>query len=117
MRGAVGSKHYDTEKSELIRTDPDGTQIFRKRTRPTDFFRYNPAGETARQRFQDLTPEEALILIPENTASQRSSSNSNTVRFKPYDLERIRILATEQGMPINRFLIMLVDQYEQDRKR
>lgn len=116
MRGVVGSKHYDTEKSELIKTDADGLQIYRKRTRPTDFFRFDPKGRTAREKFQDLTPEEALELIPENTASRTATANSNTVRFRPYDLQRIREHATRRGMTINNFLVMLVDQYEDSQR-
>ena len=116
MRGVVGTKHYDTEKSELIKTDADGLQIYRKRTRPTDFFRFDPNGRTAREKFRDLTPEEALELIPENTASQMASNNSNTIRFRPYDLQRIREHATKCGMTMNNFLIMLVGQYEDSQK-
>ena len=116
MRGVVGTKHYDTEKSELIQVRPDGTEIYRKRTRPTDFFRFNPAGETAKERFQDLAPEEALELIPPNTASQRATANSNTIRFRPHDLQRIREHATRRGMTMNNFLVMLVDQYENSQR-
>lgn len=115
MKGRIGTKHYDTEKADLIRIDPDGTQIFRKKTR-LEFFRYNPAGETAQTRFQDLTPAESTELMPANTASRTATNSSNTVRFKPYDLERIRHLALAEGLPVNQFLLMLVDRYEYNRR-
>ena len=111
MKGRIGSKSYDTEKADLIRNNPDGTQIFRKRGRSTEFFRYNPAGETSISRFKDLTPAESSELMPPNTASRTATNKGNTVRFKPYDLERIRHLALAEGLPVNQFLVMLVDQY------
>ena len=115
MKGRIGTKHYDTEKADLIRIDPDGTQIFRKKTR-LEFFRYNPAGETAQTRFQDLTPAESTELMPANTASRTATNSSKTVRFKPYALERIRHLALAEGLPVNQFLLMLVDRYEYNRR-
>lgn len=115
MKGRIGSKHYDTETAELIRTEPDGTQIYRKKTR-LEFFRYNPAGETAAEKFQNLTPAESTELMPPNTASRTATNSSNTVRFKPYDLERIRRYALAEGLPVNQFLLMLVDQYEYNHR-
>ena len=116
MKGRIGTKHYDTEKADLIQVCPDGTEIYRKKARNVEYFRYDPAGRTAQERFHDLGPAESMQLLPPNTASQAATNKGNTVRFKPYDLERIRRHALAEGMPVNQFLLMLVEQYEQSRE-
>ena len=44
MKGRVGTKNYDTDKSELIGTEPDGIQVYRKKGRSTLMYLYNPQG-------------------------------------------------------------------------
>lgn len=116
MRGRVENRTYDTETAVLIKTLPDGTEIYKKKGRAPGFFRYNPAGETDAKRFRDLTPAEAVKYLPLNTENRAATNNSNTVRFKPHDLDRIRVHAACCGLPINQFLMMLVNQYEQEKK-
>lgn len=116
MRGRVGTKEYDTEKADLIETLPDGIQVYRKKSVAKEFFLYNPAGTVARERFFQLPHDQAMKYIPENTKSRITSRNGNTLRFSPYDLERIRQHAVRLGMPANRFVLMLVDRYEQEQK-
>ena len=116
MKGRVGSKHYDTDKATLIDTLLNGMQIYRKRGRSSEFFMYNPEGSTAKEKFFDLLPEQVEKYIPENTKSKVSISNSNTIRFTPYDIERIRQHAFRNGMPMSKFLLMLVDEYERQQK-
>lgn len=114
MKGRVGTKNYDTEKSELIETRDDGIQVYRKKGRSAghDYFFYNPQGKTAKEKFFDLSPEEVINYIPENTKSKKPDRKASRMRFSPYDLERIRTLALLEGMPMNRFVMMLVDEYE-----
>lgn len=115
MRKRVGTKLYDTETAILVDTTPEGIQVYRKKTSP-QFFLYNPSGKTAKEMFFELPVEETLKYIKPNPKSRTASNNSNTVRFKPYDLERIRVFALKAGMSINNFLLMLVDEYERHNK-
>jgi len=112
MIGRVGTKSYDTDKATLIDTLPDGIQVYRKKGRSTEFYLYNPNGSTAKERFFDLPPEDALKYIPENTKSKNAPRGSSQIQFRPYDLERIRNLALKNGMAMNNFVMMLVDEYE-----
>ena len=112
MKGRIGTKHYDTDKATLIETLPDGIQVYRKKGRSTEFFLYNPQGSVAREKFFDLPEEQALKLLPENIKSKRATNKSNQIQFTPYDLERIRRHALANGMPMNRFILSLVDEYE-----
>jgi len=113
MKGRVGTKNYDTDKAELIDTLPDGIQVYRKKGRSTLFYLYNPQGKTAKEKFFELPPEDAIRYLPENTKSKKIEF-SNTIRFRPYDLERIRRLSLSHGMQMNNFVMMLVDKYEAD---
>ena len=114
MKARVGTKNYDTNKSELIDTLPDGIQVYRKKGRSTMFYIYNPQGRTAKEKFFDLPPEQAIQYVSENKQSRMASKNSNTIRLTPYEHERVKTLALKQGMPMNRFVMMLVDKYEAD---
>ena len=112
--GRPKMKTYDTRRAELIETRPDGIQVYRRKGRGTGFFLYNPTGATPREQFFELPNEEAMKYIPENTKSKSAPHGSSQIQFVPYDLERIRTLAFKQGMPMNRFVMMLVDKYEAD---
>ena len=112
--GRPKMKTYDTRRAELIETRPDGIQVYRRKGRGTGFFLYNPEGTTPREQFFELPNEEAMKYIPENTQSRMATTNSNTIRFTPHEHERIKTLAFKQGMPMNRFVMMLVDKYEAD---
>lgn len=116
MRKRIGTKHYDTEKATLVDTLPDGIQVYRKTGRSTECYYYNPNGNTAREKFIDLSEEEAEKYMPEVNYSYASTNSGNTVRFRPYDFQRIKRYAKESNMAMNNFLIMLVDEYEQRPK-
>jgi len=115
MKGQIGTKHYDTDKSKLIETRPDGIQVYRKKGRSTDFYIYNPQGRVVREKFFDLPPEEAIKYVPENTYSKKLAEGK-TIKFSQYDLERIRRLALLNNMQIIQFILMLVDEYEQRQR-
>ena len=112
MRKRIGTKMYDTDTAVLVDTLDDGVQVYRKTGRSQEMFVYNPNGKTGKEMFFDLPTDQAIKYIPENTKSKRATVNSNTIRFKPYDIERIRQLAFYNGMPMNNFVMMLVDEYE-----
>lgn len=115
MKGRVGTKNYNTETAVHIGTLIDGTKVYRKKSRPNEVFLYKPQGKTAKERFIDLPPEEALKYIPENKLSKSAPRNgSSRIQFRPYDHERIRRLALSKGMAMNNFVMMLVDKYEAD---
>lgn len=117
MKKRIGTKTYDTDKSELIETSEDGIQVYRKKTGTKEFFLYNPEGKLGREMFFDLPIDQAMKYIPENNKSRITVKNSNTLRFSPYDLERIRQHAVRLGMSANKFVLMLVDRYEQETDR
>ena len=112
MKGRIGTKHYDTDKATLIETLPDGIQVYRKKGRSTEFFLYNPQGSVAREKFFDLPAEQAIKYLPKNTASKRATNKSYKIQLTPYEHERISRLALANGMPMNRFILSLVDEYE-----
>lgn len=116
MRKRIGTKIYDTDKAVLVETRDDGIQVYRKTGRSREFFLYNPAGKTAKEIFTDLPYESIKQYLAENTKSMSATNNSNTLRFRPYDLERIRQHAIKLGIPANRFIVMLVDEYEKRQK-
>lgn len=116
MKKRLGTKVYDTEKATLIETRSDGIQVFRKKGRSAEFFRYDPNAKAPHDMFRDLPADQAVRYLPENTKSKAATNSGNTLRFRPYDLERIRQHATRLGIPANRFVMMLVDEYEQEQK-
>lgn len=116
MRKRIGTKIYDTEKAVLIDTLPDGIQVYRKTGRSSEVFLYNPSGTTAKEMFFDLPADQIGKYLPENNKSKAATNNSNTLRFRPYDLERIRQHAARLGIPANKFVMMLVEAYERTPK-
>lgn len=112
MKKRIGTKIYDTDKADLIKTLPDGVQIYRKSAGMREFFRYDPNAKAPRNMFRDLPSDQAVEYLPTEERDRRTTNVSPTVRFSAYDLDRIRKLATKNGMPVNRFLLMLVDEYE-----
>ena len=112
MKKRIGTKIYDTDKAVLVDTLPDGIQVYRKKGRSTEFFRYDPNAKAPRDMFRDLPADQAVRYLPENTKSKTATNSGNTLRFRPYDLERIRQHAARLGIPANRFVMMLVDEYE-----
>jgi len=110
MRKRIGTKTYDTEKSELICTTSDGLFLYKKKNSP-QFFLFNPFGKKTSEMFFDMPPEEAEKYVP--ISEERNVRNSNSiVRFSNYDQSRIRKLAIKNGMSMSQFLLMLVDEYE-----
>ena len=112
MRKRIGTKLYDTDTAVLVDTLDDGIQVYRKKNSP-QFFLYNPNGKTGPQMFFELPPEDAekYLSKPDRT-STRVKGSTRKVLFSVYDSDRIRILATKQGMSMSQFLLMLVDEYE-----
>ena len=55
-----------------------------------------------------------MQYIGENTKSKMSSNLGCTIRLTPYEHERVKTLALKNNMPMNRFVMMLVDKYEAD---
>ena len=114
MKGQIGSKHYDTETAELIKTLPNGFIIYRKRGRSnSECFLYNPRGKTVKESFFPLSPEdsEKYLPIPDETDKSVYKSGSS-VRLSNYDRDRIKRLALRNGMSMAQFILMLVDEYE-----
>ena len=111
-KGRIGTKHYDTDKATLIDTLSDGVQVYRKKGRSTEYFLYNPAGTVAREKFFDLPEEQAKKYMPEVNCSRRATNSGQTVRFRPYDFQRIKKLSANCGMTMNNFIVMLLDEYE-----
>ena len=112
MRRRVGTKEYDTDKAILITTTPEGIQVYRKKNSP-QFFLYNPKGETGKEMFFELPPEESQKYLEVSGNESRSVSyRSKTIKFSDYNIARFRRLATKRGMTMAQFLIMLVDEYE-----
>ena len=112
MRKRVGTKIYDTDTAILMDTLPDGIQVYRKKNSP-QYFVYNPNGKSGEEMFFELPPDsiDKYLVIP-NTAQTKVKGSSATVRFSPYDRDRIERLASKQGMSMAQFILMLVDRYE-----
>lgn len=112
MRKRVGTKLYDTDKAILVKTESDGIQVYRKKNSP-QFFVYNPNGKTGAEMFFELPPEETekYLAKPDLTRTKVKASGA-TVLFSPYDRDRIKHLASLQGMSMSQFLLMLVNEYE-----
>lgn len=115
MKKRVGTRLYDTEKSDLIDTLPNGVKVYRKKNSPLFYF-YDETAPNKHEMFRDLTPEQAEKYIPANTKSKTTTNSSNTIRFSPYNLERIRQHAVRLGIPASKFVMMLVDEYERTLK-
>ena len=111
MRKRIGTKVYDTDKAELIETLPDGIQVYRKKNSP-QFFLYNPNGDNKHEMFFELPPEDAEKYLTMTSDKKRVKASGATVLFSPYDRDRIKHLATKNGMSMSQFLLMLVDEYE-----
>ena len=111
MKGRIGTKHYDTDKAELIETLEDGVQVYRKKGRSTEFYLYNPSGTTAKEKFFDLPAEDAAKYMTSSDDTKVYKSGAS-VRFSNYNLSRIRYHAMQNGMSMPQFLLMLVDEYE-----
>ena len=116
MKGRIGTKHYDTEKSILIETKENGMQVYQKKGRSLEYYIYNPSGNTTKEKFLDISYEEIVKYIPVNKKSKAPDRTASRIRFTPYDLERIKTLAIKNKMPMNKFIIMLVDEYERKTK-
>lgn len=114
MRKRIGTKTYDTEKAILMDTLDNGIQVYRKTGRSQDVFIYNPNGKTGREMFFDLTGDQAEKYMPEVNDSYRATNSGQTVRFRPYDFQRIKKLSGEINMTMNNFVVMLVDEYERN---
>ena len=112
MKAQIGTKHYNTETAEFIDTLPDGIQVYKKKGRSSEFFLFNPEGQTMKQRFFDLPYEEAKKYIPETDSNQKVYRSGATIQLSPYDRDRIKHLAMKNGMSMAQFLLMLVDEYE-----
>ena len=112
MKRRIGSKNYDTDRAELIDTLPDGIQVYRKKGRSREFYLYNPNGKIAREMFFDLPPEEAEKYLPQGELSKRVAGNNYHIAISEYDRNRIMRLANRLGLPMTKFLLMLVDEYE-----
>lgn len=112
-KGRIGTKHYDTDKADLIETLDDGVQVYRKKGRSTEFFLYNPQGTVAREKFFDLPPEQAekYMNIAEDSDRKVYRSGVN-IQFSKYDRDRIKRLANMRGMSMPAFILSLVDEYE-----
>lgn len=112
MRTWIGKKSYDIETAELIQTLPDGIQVYRKhgRSAGSPIFMYDPKGKTPREKFFDVPPEDAVMYIPEENDTRKH------IRFSSQDMERIRRLAMSVGMAMNKFIMMLVDEYEKKQR-
>lgn len=116
MRKRIGSKIYDTDKAVLVETRDDGIQVYRKTGRSQDVFLYNPNGKNKHEMFFELPPEDAEKYMPEVNNSHMATNSGQTVRFRPYDFQRIKRLAKNSNMAMNNFIVMLVDEYEQRQK-
>lgn len=113
MKGRIGTKHYDTEKATLIETKPDGIQVYRKKGRSTEFFLYNPNGKVAREKFFDLSPDDAEKYMDKTDIADKKVYRSGVnIQFSQYDKNRIMRHASKQGMSMPQFLLSLVDEYE-----
>ena len=111
MRKRIGTKIYDTEKAVLIDTLPDGIQVYRKKNSP-QFFLYNPNGQNKHEMFFELPPDQIERYLNDDESDKKVKGSTKKIQFSPYDTERIRKLATKNGMSMSKFLLMLVDEYE-----
>ena len=118
MKGQIGSKHYDTETAELIKTLPNGFIIYRKRGRSnSECFLYNPQGKTIKESFFPLSPEDSARYLPVPDEKDRAVYRSGaSIQLSSYDRDRIKMLATSQGMSMASFILMLVDHYEKEQQ-
>ena len=115
MKKRIGTKLYDTDKAVLVDTLPDGIQVYKKKNSP-QFFLYNPFGENKHEMFFDLPADQAVKYLPEQELSTVVYASPKTVRFSPFDQDRIQRLATAQGMSMSKFLLSLVDEYERNHQ-
>lgn len=112
MRKRVGTKLYDTDTAVLVDTTPDGIQVYRKKNSP-QFFLYNPKGKTGQEMFFELPPDQTeKYLGSSGEASTRVKGSNAVVRFSPKNYERVKKMAYQLGMSTNKFILMLVDEYE-----
>lgn len=117
MRKRVGTKIYDTDTAILLETRDDGIQIYRKKNSP-QFFIYNPNGQTGPEMFAELPLDMVndYIDFSEVTASKKVKESTKKILFSEYDSARIKIFADRLGLSMSKFLVMLVDRYEQENK-
>ena len=117
MKGRIGTKHYDTDKAELIETLADGVQVYRKKGRSTEYYLYNPSGTTAKEKFFDLPAEDAAkYMTVDSDASKKVYRSNYQITLSKYDRDRIMYHAMQNGMSMPQFLLMLVDEYERNHK-
>jgi hypothetical protein len=115
MKKRIGTKIYDTDKAVLVETRDDGSQVYRKTGRSREFFLYNPAGKNKHEMFFELLPEDAEKYLPKPSETKVFGSPYKII-FSPYDSDRIRRNALKNKMSMSKFLLMLVDEYEQRQK-
>lgn len=115
MKKRVGTKIYDTDTAVLMDTLDGGIQVYRKKNSP-QYFIYNPNGKTKAEMFFELSPDDIdkYLVTPDITQTKVKESNA-TVRFSPYDRDRIKRLASKQGMSMSQFILMLIDRYETEQ--
>ena len=117
MRKRIGTKIYDTDKAVLVETRDDGIQVYQKTGRSREFFLYNPAGKNKHEMFFELLPEEIeKYTVVGCSFSTKVTEGTAKIQFSPYDLDRIRRNALNNKMSMSKFLLMLVDEYEQRQK-
>lgn len=115
MKGRIGTKHYDTDKAELIETLSDGVQVYRKKGRSTEFFLYNPTGTVSREKFFDLPPEQSIKYMDKTDITDKKVYRSGVnIQFSQFDKNRIMRLAMRNGMSMPQFILSLVDDYEKN---
>ena len=118
MRKRIGTKIYDTDTAILVDTLDSGIQIYRKKNSP-QFFVYNPNGKLPREQFFELPPEQAEKYFDYDKVdgSRKVKGSTKNILFSEYDSARIKLFADRLGISMSKFLIMLVDKYEQEQNR
>ena len=115
MKGQIGTKHYDTDTAELLQALPNGFYVYRKRGGSNgSCFLYNPRGQTAKECFFPLSPEDSARYLKKPDEAERSKSGTK-IEFQKYDRDRIKRLALLEGKSMTQFILMLVDRYEQEQ--
>lgn len=114
MKKRIGTKLYDTDKAVLVDTLPDGIQVYRKNGGSREVFLYNPSGKNKHEMFFDLPADQAVKYLP--VRDSKRIEYSNTIRFTPYDIDRIRTYAFSANMSMSKFLLSLVDEYERNHQ-
>ena len=130
MKARIGNKTYDTTKcANICRISGTSRFLCMKKSR-REFYIYDKNASNKYDMFQDVPYDEAKEIaamyasaedykyaFPKNAGSTRVKDSGAFIQFSQHDRDRIKALAAENRMSMSKFLLMLVDEYENSKRR